>query len=215
MSAPDDLTQALQELPLFPLQEVVLFPTTLLPLHVFEPRYVQLVRDVMKSHRSLSVVYVPDREADMAHAPAIAPIAGIGTIVEYSELPGERYHIVVLGRARVKLQELSFLPPYRRALATLLPPTGAVPDVELAAMHAAVTAFIQVVRKHERDLKLRLPKDAPAGVLADALAHQLVLDVRERQLLLETLDVRERVRRLTEILTVQRAALAPAHGPTN
>jgi ATP-dependent Lon protease len=209
------LRTAFAELPLFPLQEVVLFPGMLLPLHVFEPRYVELVRDVLGTHRCFSVVHVAERDADMLGHPEIARVAGVGTIVEHGELPGSRYHLVLLGRARVTLDELPFRAPYRRAVAKLLPSEGGAADLELAAMHAAVSGFVQLVKKSDADFRLRLPRDAPPGIVADACAHQLVLDARDRQRLLETVDISKRIQALIEILTVQKATIGTERDALN
>lgn len=209
----DELSAALSCLPLFPLHQAVLFPGMLLPLHVFEPRYRTLVRDALARHHTLAVAHLLDPREDKEAQPAIAELAGVGTIVEHRELGGGRYDIVLLGRGRVRLQELSFDPPYRRALATLVEPTDdEVPALELAALHGAASAFVSVVRKHQPTFKLRTLRDAPATAHADAYAHQLLVNPRDRQTALETLPARERVRHVTEALTLQRATLAPAGG---
>ncbi|MEM9695297.1 MAG: LON peptidase substrate-binding domain-containing protein, partial [Myxococcota bacterium] len=88
-----DLGPALDKLPLFPLPQVALFPGALMPLHVFEPRYRQMMADILDGHRSLSIVQVTDDAPDMAGHPSIAEVAGVGTIVEHMELPGGRYNI--------------------------------------------------------------------------------------------------------------------------
>jgi Lon protease-like protein len=216
-SIPSDLRDALRELPIFPLHQAVLFPGTLVPLHVFEPRYRELVRDVIASHRALSIAHVIDPEADMGGNPLIAEMAGVGTIVEHQELPGGRFNIVLLGRARVRLQELPFVPPYRRAEATIVSardPT--VPSVEMAALTAATSAFAKLLRQRDPDFKLRIPKDAPPSIVIDACAHHLVINPSERQSILEMVDVRLRAQRVTEVLTTQRAALArPSCGTLN
>jgi Lon protease-like protein len=206
-----DLDKALEDLPLFPLHEAVLFPGTLLPLHVFEPRYCALVEHVLQTHQSLSIVHVLDPSADMSGNPPIAPVAGVGTIVEHTKLPGGRYSIVLLGRARVRLQELRFRAPYRRALASLLQPENedAVRAGDLAAMHSAASTFAQLVRGRDAAFSLRVPKSASTGAVADAYAHQLIVSARERQDVLCSIDVPARVRLVTESLTVQRAVLAP------
>jgi ATP-dependent Lon protease len=207
---PEDLAEAFENLPLFPLQQAVLFPGVLLPLHIFEPRYVQLVKAALASHRALSICYVSEPHADMSGNPPVAEIAGAGTIVEQMELPGGRYHILLVGRARVRLQELPFEPPFRRARATLLRSgEDDVPAVELAALHAAATSFAGRLQQRDPDFQLRLPRNPSAGVLADACAHALVLDARERQQILETLNPLRRVQRVTEAIAVQGAALEP------
>lgn len=211
VEVPEDLESALEALPLFPLRQAVLFPGALLPLHVFEPRYRQLVEDVLKTHRTLCVPQVVEGRDDAEGHPRISNVAGVGTILEHAELPGGRYNIVLLGRARVELDELPFVPPYRRARAKLLRTTSedAVPALELTALHAAVQAFAKLVREKDSDFELRLP-NGPTALFVDACAHHLILDARQRQEALEELDVASRVRHVTDVLTIQRATLAPA-----
>jgi Lon protease-like protein len=205
-----DLAPALPALPLFPLP-TVLFPGALLPLHIFEPRYRAMIRDVLDTHRVLAVVFVTDASAIDDHGhPRIAAIAGVGEIVDHVELPSGRFNVLVRGRARVHLEELPFgEKPYRRAHATVIaPPPGEVEPSDLAALVSAATAFTARVRERDPSFELSLPKDAPAGAVADLCAHHLVLDARERQSALETLAVGPRVRRVTEALALQRLALS-------
>ena len=205
-----DLLPALPSLPLFPLS-TVLFPGALLPLHIFEPRYRAMIRDVLEGHGALAVVLVTDAERLDEHGhPQIAGVAGAGVIVDHVELPSGRFNILVRGRARVSLAELPFRDkPYRRARATVLePPPGEVAASDLASLLAAAAAFAARVREREPGFELPLPKDAPAGAVADLCAHHLVLDARERQSVLETLEAGARVRRVAEVLALQRLALS-------
>jgi ATP-dependent Lon protease len=197
-------------LPLFPLP-LVLFPGALLPLHIFEPRYRAMVRDLLDTHRVLAVVLITDHDQQDEHGhPRIASVAGAGVIVDHVELPSGRFNVLVRGRARVSLEELPFgEKPYRRARATVLAsPPGEVSPADLSALVSAATAFAARVRERDPSFELALPKDAPAGALADLCAHHLMLDVRERQAALETLDVGARVRRVAEVLALQRLALS-------
>jgi Lon protease-like protein len=211
-----DIAPALDALPLFPLP-TVLFPGALLPLHVFEPRYRVMMRDILETHRTLAVVFVTDPDATDEHGhPAIAQIAGVGVIADHNELPGGRLDILVRGRARVRLKELPFVPPYRRAAATLIPaPSAAVPPSDLTALLSAAAGFAARVRERDPEFELTLPKDAPAAQLADLCAHYLVLDSRERQAILETLEPAARIRRVTDALVLQRLALSGDHGTLN
>ena len=212
-----ELEAALHALPLFPLPQVVLFPGALMPLHVFEPRYRQLVRDVLATHATFSVVQIPDEAQVDAHGhPAIARIASVGTIVDHVELPSGRFNILVRGRARVSLDELPFVSPYRRARAEILPSTHEnVPPADIAALISAATSFATMVRERDADFELRLPREGDAGALADLCAAQLLLDGRDRQKALELLDVCERVRFVTENVALQRLALGGEVGGLN
>jgi len=206
-----DIAEALGALPLFPLPQTVLFPGALLPLHVFEPRYRQMVRDVLETHRSMAVVMITDPTPVDAHGhPTIASVAGAGTILDHVELPGGRYNILLRGRARVHLRELAFVPPYRRAAAEVLVPSSEeISQVDVSALVSSAAAFASFVRERERTFEFRLPRDAPAALIADLCAHHLVLDPRQRQAILETLDPRARVQRVAEVLAMQRLELAP------
>lgn len=216
-SRPGNLAAALPDLPLFPLPHTVLFPGALLPLHVFEPRYRALVRDALGTHRMLSVVLITDPRALDAHGhPAIAPVAGVGEIVDHAELPGGRYNIVLRGRARVRLEERPFVPPYRTAVATVLEDEpGEVPAQDHAALLSTATAFAALVRERDRGFDFRLPRDASSSLVADLCAHHLILDARERQAVLETLDAGARARRVTEAIALQQLALTSADRNVN
>ncbi|MBW2453536.1 MAG: LON peptidase substrate-binding domain-containing protein [Deltaproteobacteria bacterium] len=215
-STPDDLAAALAELPLLPLPDTVLFPAALLTLEVGEKRHRALVQAALDRHGALAVAQPAIPPTAAATRPPLRPIAGVGTIVEHAPLSGSRDRLVVIGRARVKLQELSFVAPFRRALATVLPcPECQVPERELMAMHAAAAGFTALLRRREPDFRLRLPAGGSAGALADACADQLVVDPKQRQAALEALDVRMRVRLVTEVLTIQQATLGPEGQSTN
>lgn len=200
----DDIERALEELPLFPLRGVVLFPGMALPLHVFEPRYRQMTRDVLDGHRCLAVVHVPDRNVDLRGNPPICRVAGIGTIVEHEELPDGRYHILLVGRARVRLEELPFVGPYRKARASVFECTEAeISTPDLLALRTAMAAFGKVARRLDPSFDPTVPEDLPLSAFADACAARLVLDAAQRQRILETPCTAARFQMLTEALTLQ------------
>jgi len=209
-SVPLDIEAALGTLPLFPLPQAVLFPGAVMPLHVFEPRYKTMIRDCLASHRTLSVVHILDPEARDEHGhPTIAKVAGVGVIVDHAELPDGRYNILVRGRARVRLEELPYIPPYRTARATVLhAEESGIPDRDVTAMVTNATAFVSLVRERDHEFDFRLPTGASPGFVADVCAHHLVIDADERQSILETLALSERVRRVTETLALQRLTLS-------
>ena len=206
----EDATKSAQGvIPLFPLPQAVLFPKALLELHVFEPRYRALVRDALQGDRRLSVVLITDpNRLDVQRHPCIANIAGVGEIVEHAELAGGRYNILLRGCARVRLEEVPFVAPYRRAKSLLLEDTStSVPEGDVAALVTTARSFASLVHECHQSFAFNLPQGTSVGALADLCAHHLVLDARERQRILETLDVPSRVRRVTEVLAIQRHSL--------
>lgn len=210
-----DFEAALEALPLFPLPQAVLFPGVLLPLHVFEPRYRKLIHDVLATHATFSVVRLLEEETP-SQLPAIAPVATAGTIIDHVELPGGRLNVLLRGRARVRLRELSFEPPYRRAHASLLEDSNErIPSSDVAALIGTATAFCEALRNRDPHFELRLPREADPGALADSCASQLLLDGRDRQRALELLNVSERIRYVTEMIAMQRCALSGSTGALN
>lgn len=214
MTVSDDaqLAAALEAMPVFPLAGMVLFPGAVVPLHIFEPRYRTLLADTLATHRHMALAFVRAEAGapDFTDSPPFDRIAGVGAIVEHTALPDGRSNIVLQGRARVELDELAFVPPYRRARARVL---GEVPShvssVDRSALYAAATAFAAATRRTDRKTDFALPPGVGAGVAADLCAHQLVTDAGARQRTLEELDVAARVRLVTAVLAEQLVRAQP------
>ena len=201
MNATYDLKHALDELPIFPLPRLVFFPNTMLPLHVFESRYRKMLADCLETHGAMAVVRLEPKDK-------IARVAGAGIVVHHEKLPDGRSNLVLAGSARVELEELPFLPPYRRARARVLEPVHThVPEKDHAALVAAATDFVREVRRHDSEFSFELPQSRGPGILADVCAAHLIVDADVRQRLLEELDDAARVRVVIEELAAQRLSL--------
>ncbi len=192
----------LARLPLFPLPRVVFFPHTMLPLHVFEPRYQALIAWCIENDWPLAVPLIePGREDEAEGNPPIVPVAGVGTIGEHQALGGGRYNIILQGVARVRLdEELDPGLPYRLGRYTMLSDDGG--DGGDAVDRRVRTTFACL-----DELKLRIPPlakvlDGPLlqvtdpAVLSDRLSAVLFHDYKLRQGQLECLDVIERFDRI-------------------
>jgi ATP-dependent Lon protease len=206
--------EALADLPIFPLPQVVLFPHAMLPLHVFEPRYRAMLRDCMGTHRAMAVALIVDPHDKDEHGnPRIARMAGIGFVVEHQALQDGRSNILVRGRGRVVLEEAPFVPPYRRARATLVADVpGTIPAEDRTVLLATANAFTNDLRQRDPSFSFRLPQDLEPAILADLCAHHLIIEATVRQRILEELDPRERVRMVTTDLALQHSLLQREQG---
>ena len=94
---------------LFPLPNLVLFPHVLQPLHIFEPRYCDMLEDALADDRLIAMaVLEPGWENDYEGRPPLRPVACIGQIATHARLPDGRHNILLAGVARVRLgQELA------------------------------------------------------------------------------------------------------------
>ena len=188
---PADLAARCAALPVFPLPRVVFIPHTLLPLHVFEPRYRDLVRDALEGDGVLGVpTLAPGWREQYCEKPALHPIMGIGRIVRHEAMSDGRSNIVLLGLGRARIErDLPSDTAYRVVQSALLeepaPAAGALPQ---AAMRLRV-ALGQLVaaRPHTAEqLGPLLDPERDAAEIADCLAHLALRDPAERQAYLET-----------------------------
>jgi Lon protease-like protein len=201
-----DLPAALGELPVFPLPNAVLMPGALLPLHIFEPRYRALVRHALETHRALAIAQLIDGPPDEHGNPPFATIAGAGHIVDHTELPDGRCNILVRGEARVKLVELPFLPPFRRASAEILIDRGEqASHDDITVLMTVATAFATDIRQENPGFDFEIPAGLPRERFADFVAHYLVVDAATRQAILETLDPAARAQMTLQAIATQRA----------
>ncbi len=203
------LADALAELPIFPLPQVVLFPRAILPLHVFEPRYRAMLKDCLRTHGALAVVQLAPDPGEDTERPRIARIAGAGLVIEHEPLADGRWNILVQGTARVSLEELPFEAPYRRARATVLEDGDDVfvPQADVTALLHAASSFASEVRRRDPAFSFRLPEHPSPGALADLCAFRLMISPEARQAVLEDLDPRSRVLRVLQELSAQRLEL--------
>jgi uncharacterized protein len=107
---------------LFPLPNLVMFPHVVQPLHIFEPRYCDMLEDALASDRQLAMVLLePGWESDYDGRPAIAPVACLGKIVAHERLPTGRHNILLRGLKRAVIRrELPLKHTFRQAEVDLL-----------------------------------------------------------------------------------------------
>jgi Lon protease-like protein len=104
-------------LPIFPLPNVVLFPNVFLPLHIFEPRYREMVADTLDGDRMIGMVLLkPGWEHEYEGRPRVYPIGCSGVITHVDRQSDGRYNIVLRGVERFRILEEDHSRSYRRAL---------------------------------------------------------------------------------------------------
>jgi len=158
-------------LPLFPLPDFFLFPGAVAPLHIFEPRYRQMVDDLLDTTgRLVLAAYDPDLPLTES-GPAVKSIAGLGEIVHHETLADGRFLIWVLGLGRVRLSEVPSDRLYRQTDVELV--ADEEPGAEVAAELAPRLRRAIDARAPEGQ---RLEGELPLGLLADILLNALPLD---------------------------------------
>jgi Lon protease-like protein len=117
---PNQPTASLADLParvrLFPLTGSILLPRAVMPLNIFEPRYLEMVRDAMATDQMIALVQPRNADSDESEPPALYDIGTVGRITQYSETGDGRFLIALTGMARFRLvQERPATTSYRQA----------------------------------------------------------------------------------------------------
>lgn len=186
MTLPD---ARLDRLPVFPLAEVYLFPGTLLPLHLFEPRYVSMLRHCLSvADRALAIANLePGYEADYAGRPPIRSTLGAGIIIAAHETPEHTWNIVLRGLERVEVvEELPPLEAFREVRARRLPAPAAASDARAYQRLRLLVARVAEAAPPARDaLDMVLDQATDAGTLAHLLAAHIIAEPAARRAIFE------------------------------
>jgi len=214
MDDAERIRRALPALPIFPLPGAVLLPHALVPLHIFEPRYRKMTQDCDAGLRVLALANVPDDRAAAERPPRVLPAIGAGVLARVDRLPDGRFNIVLRGVQRAVIeQELPTSEPYRLVRARALSPSRPAPAAGQLAndLKQLVLALSAALRNEEAQALAQLAARAgDPGDLADIVAGALIANPRDRQAVLEAVELESRLE-----LAAQAAAAALARTTSN
>ena len=204
----DDLTAVPEDFAgkarLFPLPDLVMFPHVMQPLHIFEPRYLEMLRDTLASDQLIAMaVLEPGWEVDYMGRPPVCPFACLGKVVTHVPAEGGGQNILLLGLQRVVI-EAEFPPQrnYREAQVELVSDDypSSDSDESLELQRQVFDAFQQFVPQSMlasgQFRQLLIGSDVPLGVLTDIVAFTVDLPLAAKRVLLSQPDVVRRARRL-------------------
>jgi len=190
-------------LPLFPLPNVVLFPNVFLPLHIFEPRYREMVADAAASDRMIGMVLLrPGWERDYQGRPPIYPIGCSGVMTHVERLQDGRYNLVLRGLERFRIVEEDHDRSYRRAIVEPLHERALSRD-ERDAIRSHRTKLETMLAPAIIGGDAKIPAAMSDEDLVNALAQYLDLEPLEKQALLEQPCLRTRAESLIELLEMK------------
>ncbi|MCX7012571.1 MAG: endopeptidase La [Candidatus Sumerlaeota bacterium] len=208
------------ELPILPMENFVLFPFMIAPVLVNEEAARQLVDDVVKGSRMFGAFaripegQRPDKGGDGSERPKsdfeeIPEIGTAATILKMLRIPDGSIRLLVHGVSRVRIVERLGEKPYMKARVLVFPEESPHDPETLAMVKNAQAMLQEVVRLSSlpEDLAVAANNLQAAGKLADMIGSNLSLQVGEQQQILETVDVRERLKKILEILNRERQVL--------
>ena len=193
--------------PIFPLPGAILFPRSQLPLHIFEPRYREMVRDAIDGAGRIAMIQ-PHRLDDDSQAPLYA-VGCVGELVGVEELEDGRFNIVLLGSNRFRLlREAEVDAAYRCA------------DVDIEAFDDTEPPPLAMIQRAEVEREARKLGDALGlavdwaavsrlddEMLVNAIAQVAPFDIGAKQALLEAQSLDGRADLLVQLMQFQRMAV--------
>jgi hypothetical protein len=214
---PQDLPQ---RIPVFPLWRAILLPRATLPLNIFEPRYLQMIEDVMSTSRVLGMVQPEGAEDDnpVAGTQRLRRIGCAGRVTAYQELDDGRLFITLTGVARFSLvEEVALNKPYRICTVSFAKFAG---DFTAGAGEEDVDrqALLKTLKAYLDARNLQADWSAVSRSSNEALVNSLSLaspyGPEEKQALLEATDLKSRAEMLVALAEIELAGGFGGSGAT-
>jgi len=186
----------------FPLPGAVLLPRSRMPLHIFEPRYLQMLEDALKTPQRLIGMIQPSPTPDDEEA--LHTIGCVGRITQFSETEEGRYMITLTGSSRFRLiQEVDGFTPYRRFEVDW---KGFETDLGKAEHDSGFDRLVflglleRFLARQKRTTDWEAMKEAEDELLINSLSMLLELDPEDKQALLEAPSLKTRRETLVTLI---------------
>src|SRR6478672_3170634 len=205
--AEDEPVQFGDELPVLPIRNAVLFPGAVAPFDVGREKSVALVEDVDNLPSPVIAIFAQkDPATDDPGAEDLHQVGCAARVLKALKHSSGNYSLILQGLTRIKLDDVTQTAPYLKAKVVKLEESG-VDDDEAEALSMS----LRDIAKQVIQLMPELPREAGSlidsitapGALADLVAANLDAPVKEKAGLLETVDVKERIRKVLRLLTRQ------------
>src|SRR5665648_976701 len=192
-----------EEVALLPLKETVVFPETMMPLAVGQPRSVRLIDDILQGDKMVALVTVKSEDVESPGPDDIYEIGTLSVIQKMIKAPDDTLRIIVQGIRRIRVIEVTSEEPYLVARVEDLSET-VENTTELEALHrnlvSVYTRIIELVPYLPDELEMAAANIDNPGTLGYFIASTMRIKAEEKQELLAEGDVAKRLRRLTEVL---------------
>jgi len=204
-SAPEEAPNVIA---VFPLTGALLLPRGELPLNIFEPRYLAMVDDAMKSHRIIGMVQ-PQESNSYSNVPSLLQVGCAGRITQLAETGDGRYLLTLTGIARFRiLEEIPAVTPYRQCRIDFsdfrsdFTPRMGENAVDRESVIRTLRDFAEA---NQLQIDWNSIHEAPNEALVNALAMMSPYGPKEKQALLEAPDLKARAEVLIAITEIELA----------
>ena len=196
---PTAVTTSQNLLPVLPLRDIVVFPHMIVPLFVGREKSISALEEVMKDDKQILLVAQKNAGQDDPSVDDLYRVGTVSSVLQLLKLPDGTVKVLVEGSARAEINQFIDNPNFFQADASLLSEVEVDPKEVEALSRTVVGQFEQFVKLNKKvapEVLVTLNKVDDAGKLADTVAAHLSLKIADKQQLLETSSLTERLERL-------------------
>ena len=199
---------------ILPMQEAVLFPSTVIPLAVVKKPGIRLVEEALREGKPIGLAVLKNREIDHPGPDDIHRIGTIGTVQKMLKVPDGTLRCIVAGQSVFEIEQFLQTEPYMVAAYTDLPDVTSESG-ELIAMQRNLAGLFQKLLGYlpqaPREMEMEVQNISDPNVLSYFVASTMRLETADRQSILEERDTERRMRRLTMLLTKELEVVELGH----
>ena len=189
--------------PVFPLSNFIIFPNTTVPLNIFEPRYIEMIDDSMKSHRIIGMIQ--PKKTGKLKKPDLYEVGCVGKITSFNETDDGRYLIIINGVSRFNIEEeIETGKLYRSCKVSyqnyVKDQDNKVEQIEISELDKIFNDLKSLFEKKGFMVDWSNLKKQDFSNTLNTLSMASPFSLEEKQILLETKDLNTRKSRLEEIL---------------
>ena len=193
------MTHQIEQYPVLPLRDIVVFPHMIVPLFVGRDKSVRALEDVMKDDKQILLVAQKNAAQDDPEPDDIYTVGTVSTVLQLLKLPDGTVKVLVEGTTRARITDFASNPDFFEAQATIIDESEG-DDQELEALSRSVVAqfeqYIKLNKKIPPEVLVSINQIEQPSKLADTIASHLALKISEKQELLETDSISERLERV-------------------
>ncbi len=192
-----------EELPILPIRESVLYPKMILPFMVSQERLIKLIDAALVTNKMIGIVALRNKEATDLKPGDLHEVGCAAYILKMLKMPNNSIRLLIQGISRIRLTEFTQEEPYLRAKVTTLLDYGEKTTEAQALMVGAkgiFQKFVEMAPNLPAELAIMAMNLDEPGVLADLIASTLNIPLEDKQDILETLEVKERLAKVNVLL---------------
>ena len=186
-------------LPVLPLRDIVVFPHMVVPLFVGREKSVKALDEIMKGEKQILLATQKNSVDDDPSPDAIYPIGVLASVLQLLKLPDGTVKVLVEGKGRARLTRFTDRADYFEAEAVEIADEPGEPSQAEAMLRAVVEQFENYVKLNKKvppEALSSIPQITDASKLADSVAAHLSVKISDKQGLLETIDVPQRLEKV-------------------